>query len=87
MDLATVSEETSKAACAARQLTVFQDETGKLGWTPIGGFLMDELRDLLTQLSAALPSRAGARVVKSVRQHWVGFSRGNGEKMEMGEFF
>lgn len=60
MDVAALVEEKSSAAAAARQAIAFADETGRLGWTSLGGFLVGELRDLTTQLSAALPASAGA---------------------------
>jgi hypothetical protein len=55
IDLAATAEEGTAAAAAARKALVWTDESGRLGWTPVGGFLLAEIRDATLQLAAALP--------------------------------
>ena len=59
MDLASTAEEATAAAAAARKALVWNDESGRLGWTPVGGFLMAEIRDATLHIAAALPGTKG----------------------------
>jgi len=58
IDLACMTEEVGALACQ-RRAALFADETGRLGWTPVGGYLLSEVRDLVTALAAALPAISG----------------------------
>ncbi len=54
--------EGATAAHAARRADVFADETGRLGWTPLAGFLVEELREFSGDLGAALSALTGGRL-------------------------
>lgn len=59
LDLAATAEESGPAAAAARQALVFADEGGRSGWTPVGGFLLGEIRDATVLFAAAISPGAG----------------------------
>jgi len=62
-ELALVAEGSGRSDAAWRA-TVFADETGATGWTPLAGFLLTELREFVGQVAAALPATAAdARTV------------------------
>ena len=61
-ECADIAEGTT-AAHAARRADVFADETGRLGWTPLAGFLVEELREFAGGLGAALLAMTGPSVL------------------------
>lgn len=58
MEFADLAEGNT-AQHVARRADVFADETGRLGWTPLAGFLVEELREFVGTLGAALSAMAG----------------------------
>ncbi|KAF5843578.1 hypothetical protein DUNSADRAFT_12840 [Dunaliella salina] len=60
-EFAEIAEGTT-AAHASRRADIFADETGRLGWTPLAGFLVEELREFAGVLGAALSAMTGANM-------------------------
>jgi len=60
-EFAEIAEGTT-AAHASRRADIFADETGRLGWTPLAGFLVEELREFAGTLGAALSAMTGENV-------------------------
>lgn len=57
-EVALVAEGAARMDAAWRA-AVFADETGAMGWTPLAGFMVAELKDFVSQVAAALPATAG----------------------------